>query len=169
MIEILIDDEMRLNAQNKVNKVQFDLKKEQNKFGSDRSRTVIGYLGEQLVLSYLGEAVDEDNFEYDLMYKNLKIEVKTIACKFKPKEDYLCTVNSPNDAIRKQAADYYIFTRILNDHSKGWILGYMKCAEFFEKGKFVKKGSEALSGLYFSKSNATTLPISKLHLMRNDK
>ena len=45
----------------------------------------------------------------------------------------------------------------------------MKCAEFFEKGKFVKKGSEALNGLYFSRGNATTLPISELHLMRNDR
>ena len=160
---------MLFNAKQKLNAITFDENKKQNKFGSNEERTLAGYLGEQLVLSHLQTAVHSDTFEYDLLYKNKKIEVKTISCGFKPKLDYLCVVNScKDDGVRKQLADYYIFTRVKNCLTVGWILGYIKCHDFFKQGTFVPKGSEPISGIVFSKANATVLPISLLTLMKGD-
>ena len=67
------------------------------------------------------------------------------------------------EGIHKQSADFYIFLRILNDQSKGWLLGCMPCTEFFKKGKFVEKGSTVVKGVQFVKANATVLPINQLY------
>lgn len=169
MIEIQITNEMKSYAEKKINLIKFNSNKNLNKFGSEKNRTMTGYLGEQIVMAYLKTAINVDDYEYDLLYNNIKIEVKTISCKFKPKLDYLCTVNSCNDVgTHRQSANYYIFTRIINDLSVGWILGYMKCSEFFEKGKYITKCSEAVAGISFDKANATVLPISELNLMKGD-
>ena len=169
MIEIIITNEMIVSAKLKSDSVKFDSGKKSNRFGFEKNRTFVGYLGEQMVMQHLKTSVDIDDYEYDLIYNDIKIEVKTISCKFKPRLDYFCTVNSCNDiGVRKQSADYYIFTRILNDYSIGWILGYMKCDDFFKRGKYIEKGSEPINGLTFEKGNATVMPISELHLMKGD-
>lgn len=169
MIEIIITADMIKKSQDKADKVKFDANKNLNKFGSEKNRTLIGYLGEQLVLHHLKTATDVDDYEYDLLYNETKVEVKTISCKFKPRPDYLCTVNSCHDVgTHKQSADYYIFTRVLNDLSVGWILGNIKCEDFFKKGKFIAKGSEAIAGISFDKANATVLPISELNAMKSN-
>ena len=156
------------SAQQRANIISFD-KKELNKFGSEKERTVIGYLGEELVKNFLNITNITDSYDYDLQYKGYKLEVKTISCKFKPLSDYLCTVNSHDlNNVHKQNADYYIFTRIVNDKSKGWVLGYMKCKEFFEKGTFIKKGTKVISNVNFEYANATTLEINKLHKFKKD-
>ena len=94
--------------------------------------------------------------------KEKRLEVKTISCKFKPREDYWCTVNSHDlTGVHKQKADFYIFLRILNDKSIAWLLGYISCEEFFEKGEFIKKGRD-FGDFKFVKANATILPISEL-------
>ena len=68
-------------------------------------------------------------FEKIDMHKK-KLEIKTINCKFKPRPDFLCTVNSHDlSGVYKQNADF----------RKGWILGWIPCEEFFEKGEFVAK------------------------------
>jgi hypothetical protein len=70
--------------------------------------------------------------------------------------------------MHKQNADYYIFTRIINDKSIGWILGYMKCKEFFEKGNFVEMGTKIADGVNLDHAHATTLEINKLHRFKKD-
>lgn len=170
MIEVAITSDMLVNAQKKIDRIKFDATKGLSKFGSEKDRTSFGYLGEQMVLSYLELAEDIDNYEYDILYEGERVEVKTISCKFEPPEHYLCTVNSHNLAgIHKQSADFYVFTRILNDKSVGWILGYISCSEFFERGTFVAKGTELISGVNFEKANATVLEISKLEPIENFK
>ena len=166
-IEVDITQDMIDKAQQKIDKINFDVNKGLSKFGSEQSRTLVGYLGEQMVASHLKIAIDVDGYDYDLMYKNFKVEVKTISCKFMPLPHYLCIVNSHNlEGVHKQRADYYIFTRILNDKSKGWILGNIKCKDFFEGGTFVPKGTEVIKDVDFSKANATTLEIFKLNPMK---
>ena len=56
------------------------------------------------------------------------------------------SVGSDTTQLEKQLAqfdavcDYYLFTSIYGDYSRGWILGYLKKEEFFEKAIFFKKG-----------------------------
>lgn len=168
MIEINITKEMIKSAQDRADKFSFN-RKELSKFGAEKSRTVFGYLGEEIIKDFLGIKTITDSYDYDMEYKGYKLEIKTISCKFKPLPHYLCTVNSHDvNSMYKQDADYYIFTRIINDQSKGWILGYMKCKEFFEKGSFVKMGTKIADGVNLDHAHATTLEISKLHRFKQD-
>lgn len=164
MQEILITSEMRSIAHQKTKHLHFNENRGLSKFGSEKNRTIVGYIGEQMVMDFLKIKSLDDQYNFDLIYLGKRLEVKTISCKFKPYPHYLCTVNSHNlNGIHKQSADYYVFLRILNDQSKGWILGYIPCAEFFEKGKFIEKGSQVVKGVQFVKANATVLPINQLH------
>lgn len=166
MNEITITDQMRTAAHLKTKHLHFDKNRGLSKFGSEKKRTIVGYIGEQMVKDFLNIKTDDDEFDYDLFYKGKRLEVKTISCKFKPYPNYLCTVNSHNlDGVHKQAADYYVFLRILNDQSKGWILGCMPCGEFFQKGEFVEKGAQVVKGVQFVKANATVLAIQELYSM----
>jgi len=168
VIEVLITKDMIKAAQNRADKFSFN-RKELSKFGSEKERTIFGYLGEELIKNFLDIQVITDSYDYDMEYKGNKLEVKTISCKFKPLPHYLCTVNSHDiNSMHKQNADYYIFTRIINDKSIGWILGYMKCKEFFEKGNFVKIGTKIADGVNLDYAHATTLEINKLHRFKKD-
>ena len=166
MHEITITPEMRDAAHKKVKHLQFNKNRGLSKFGSEKHRTIVGYIGEEMVMDFLKIKTIDDKFDYDLSFENKRLEVKTISCKFKPYPHYLCTVNSHNlNGVHKQSADFYVFLRILNDQSKGWLLGCIPCVEFFEKGKFIEKGATVVKGVQFVKANATVLPIHQLYNM----
>lgn len=173
MIEVEITPDMIARAERRLSRVQLDGGRASSKFGSESGRILTGYLGEQVAIEYFEIDVTQsrETFDYDLILKGKRIEVKSISCKFKPRDHYLCTVNShdPN-GVHKQGADYYLFIRILNDNTRAWLLGYMACDEFFRKGQFIEKGKNITDDICFEKANATVLPISKLHkLKRRDK
>jgi hypothetical protein len=164
MINVAITKEIIEYAEKKLNKIQSNSNIGLSKFGSEKHRILVGYIGEKIIMNYLSLKEDVDDFNFDLLSKkNKRLEVKTITCKFKPKEDYWCTVNSHDlNGVHKQNADYYVFLRIMNDFSKGWILGWISCDEFFEKGTFVSKGTD-FDKFKFEKANATILPIKELN------
>jgi hypothetical protein len=168
MVEIIISKEMISKATQRVDKFQFDESKGMSRFGSEKERTLFGYLGEEMVIQYLKIDVAEEDYEFDLLYRSKKMEVKSVSCKFKPPSHYLCTVNSYDlSGVHKQEADYYIFCRILNDKSKGWILGFIECDQFFKKGTFVPKGSNVFPGQRFDKANATVMRIEELRPVKD--
>jgi len=167
MIEVKISKETILHAERKLMSVEKQ-SSILSKFGSEKNRIKVGYIGEKIVMDYLNLNKDMDDYEFDLLSnKGKKLEVKTITCKFKPKLHYWCTVNSHDlKGVHKQKADYYIFLRILNDFSKGWILGWISCKDFFQKGTFVKKGKD-FEKFQFVKANATILEIKQLNSFNN--
>ncbi|MGB3590185.1 MAG: hypothetical protein WBA16_00735 [Nonlabens sp.] len=164
MIAIDIPKSTISYAKEKLRQVSHADHRNLSKFGSERDRILVGYIGEKIIMDYLRLEIDSDTYDYDLISnKGKRLEVKTITCKFKPKPDYWCTVNSHNlSGVHKQEADFYIFLRILNDYSKGWILGWKECKTFFEEGTYVEKGTD-LGKFKFVKANATILPIEKLN------
>tara|TARA_R110000744_G_scaffold224033_1_gene342671 strand:+ start:50 stop:556 length:507 start_codon:yes stop_codon:yes gene_type:complete len=164
MVEFKIKDNIIKYAINKLNKVENCVNVNPSKFGFEKKRIFEGYIGERIIMEFLKISKDVDCFEYDLMSnKGKKLEIKTISCKFKPLESYLCTVNSHKiNGIHKQKADYYIFLRILNDYSSSWILGWFPCDDFFKIGNFIPKGKD-FGKFKFVKANATVLEISKLN------
>lgn len=168
MIEVLITPDIVEYANNKLEHVNTRDNLGLSKFGSERDRILVGYIGERIMMKHLGLKNDEDKYHYDLISnKGKKLEIKTITCKFKPKPDYWCTVNSHDlSGVYKQNADFYIFLRILNDYSKGWILGWISCQDFFEKGTYIKKGKD-FGKFKFVKANATILPINELSKFKN--
>lgn len=170
MIEVAISKEVVAYAKKRLAQVAVEGNLGLSKFGSEKARILVGFIGEKIVMDYLALDQDVDTYDFDLVSKNGKrLEVKTITCKFKPKEDYWCTVNSHDlSGVHKQKADYYIFLRILNDFSIGWILGWIPCKEFFDKGEFVAKGKD-FKKFKFEKANATILPINQLNKFNADK
>lgn len=95
----------------------------------------LGFLGEIVVAEHYGWK-HENSYDYDVMNKNYKIDVKTKGRKVKPKEDYFATVYNYNT---KQACDYYYFTSIYNEE-KAFLMGVIKKEDFYSKATFNKKG-----------------------------
>ena len=163
MTEINISESILLNAKKRTMYVNTE-SDVLSKYGSEKKRILEGYIGEEIIKSYLNIETNSDTYDFDLVSnKNKRLEIKTVSCSFKPKDNYLCTVNSHSDQyVHKQNADYYIFLRILKDYSKAWILGWIECDKFFEQGTFVKKGTD-FGKFNFVKANATVLEINKLN------
>lgn len=161
-IPIEITKAMIVRAESRARGISFDTSKDPRQFGSEPGRTVFGYLGEELVLSRFPGSIS-DAYDFDMILYGQKIEVKSVSCKFEPFPHYLCAVNSCEDGVHRQEADLYVFVRILNDMSQGWILGYMPCREFFQKGRFVPKGEIAAKDICFTKANATVISIENLY------
>lgn len=163
MIEVKIKEQHLTTSLKRLNEVNIKTNTP-SKFGYENKRIYEGYIGEELVRDLLNIELISDTYDYDLISnKGKKIEVKTVSCKFKPKPNYLCTVNCHSlKEKNKQKADYYIFVRIRNDYKVGWVLGWIKCKDFYKKGVFVEKGKD-FGNFKFTKANATTLQIKDLN------
>ena len=163
MVELSVNKEIIKKANDRLNLITTKDNR-LSKFGSERKRIYEGYIGEEIIKKYLNINHVTDDYNYDLISnKGKRLEIKTVSCSFKPKLDYLCTVNSHSlDHIHKQNADYYIFIRLLKDYTKAWILGWIECAKFFKIGTFVSKGKD-FGKFKFVKANATVLEINKLN------
>jgi hypothetical protein len=119
---------------------------------------VIGFLGEIIVSNKL-KAKIENTYDYDLIKKGIKIDVKSKKCTSKPKPYYDCSVAAYNT---KQKCDFYVFVRILDTMDVGWICGIIDKKTFFEKSKLYKKGfCDESNGLIF-KENTYNLEIQNL-------
>ena len=135
--EIRISQDMRDRAKAKYNKINIDPEKNKRRFASEGRRLLYGYLGEVVVIDYYG-VDDIDDYEYDIVIGEHKVDVKSISCKFKPPTSYLAAVNScETEGEHRQDADIYIFVRIREDCEVGWILGFIECYNFFKKSKFI--------------------------------
>ena len=126
---------------------------------------VYGFLGEQIAQLVLGgEIVNKGknyNVDYDLVLEDgVTVEVKTKKTKFEPKDYYECSVADLNT---KQKCDVYVFTRILKDMTKGWILGYLNKEDYFKKATFLKQGEIDPSNNWKVSTDCYNLSINKLN------
>jgi len=97
---------------------------------------IAGYLGQLLVKLYL-DGIDDDTYDYDVMKDNIRYEIKTKRCKFKPREDYACSVCAKN---ARQDCDYYVFVRVTYDYKNAWILGKKNSKKYLKESLYCKKG-----------------------------
>ena len=108
---------------------------------------IVGFLGEIIVAEYLDIILD-NTYDYDLIYKNKKIDVKSKKVTTPPKSYYECNL--------------YVFTRIKNDLSAGWIVGYLDKKEYLDSSKFLKKGEIDSDNNWKVLTDCYNLPINKL-------
>ena len=120
----------------------------------------IGFLGEELVKQHLG-LTDSNTYDFDLIYKNKKLEVKTKERTVQPKSFYNATVAAYNP---NQKCDAYVFTSILKNLSVGWICGFIDKAEFYAKATFNRKGDPE-TPLFKFKADCYNLTYDKLHMI----
>ena len=106
-----------------------------------------GRLGELALAKHLGAGV-EDHKDYDLIYNDSKVEVKTKRRATKPKSNYTVNIAATS---KHQKPDKYAFLSIeYADRDSGgnysdlqyiWLCGYKSAEQFFEEAEFWPKGT----------------------------
>ena len=137
MIEVEITEEQRDRAYDISNPGKVF---NQNKTGARAG--FIGALGEIVVSDYLGikpHVYDEELevYDYDIMYKDKRLEVKTMNLYKPPSEITDCCTTT----YYSQKCDGYVFVGLLADKSKAWIEGYITAKRFFKDATLMEKGT----------------------------
>jgi len=121
---------------------------------------IYGKLGEVIVRDYCSTLTDthlSPTYDYDLTIGGLKAEVKTKKTSVEPKPHYNCGVTGYNPS---QKCDIYVFVRILDDMSNGYILGFLPRSDFFSMAVFCKK--DALDDGWSFRSDCYNVTVSQL-------
>ena len=125
---------------------------------------IYGALGEIVVHDYFSKLYDCElcnTYDYDLIIKNHKVDVKTKRTTVKPQPHYNCSLFWNT----KQKCDFYYFVRVLENKTKAFILGYISKEAFYEKATKCK-GGESENEYFKFKSDGYNLPISELNKFR---
>ncbi len=154
MIEIKLTKEIVEQCKNKAK----DIGKLNNSITKGQGN-LAGIVGEYIVHKYLKNSEWKNTYDYDLIYNDNKIDVKTKRCNSKPKENYDCSVAKTS---LHQNCDEYVFVRVLNDMSKGWILGWMDKDEYLNRATFMVKGEIDPRNNFRVRADCYNLPISEL-------
>jgi len=125
-----------------------------------------GVIGEYLVHKHLEGSKWENQYGYDLKYKNKTIDVKTKRSKYKPLEFYDVAIA---ETSLHQECDEYIFVTILNDMSKAWIVGGMEKEKYFNSARKMIKGQVDPSNNFKVKSNCYNMKIEKLNQINSEE
>lgn len=133
MIVLPIVEEMVVLAKRRAERVPYlnnSIRKQKGK--------VIGCLGE-IAVNYLlgGDLVSDVSMDYDIVYRGLKLEVKTKETTVIPQYNYEASVSDNNIS---QNCDVYVFCRILNDYSLGYLCGMMRREDFVNRSRYLTKG-----------------------------
>ena len=120
---------------------------------------VHGFLGEIITSKFLKSKLS-NTYDYDIIYNNIKTKRVTTP----PRDYYECSVASLNT---KQLCDIYVFTRVLKEMTKGWLLGYINKKDYFDKAVLLKKGDIDPSNNWKVKTDCYNLPINKLNNIEN--
>ena len=120
---------------------------------------IAGFIGEQIALQCLGGEW-QNTYEYDILMPNGKrIDVKTKQTSVAPLPDYDCSIAKFNT---KQDCDSYAFGRVKKDLTIGWYLGTIAKDSFFDKARFMKKGTVDPSNNYKVQADCYNLKIKDL-------
>lgn len=85
-----------------------------------------------------GRILSDKSYDFDWISPKLFLfEIKAKERNVVPQPWHNCAVKEYNT---KQKCDYYLFTSIFGDYSRGWILGYIKKESFFDLAEYYKSG-----------------------------
>jgi len=154
MIEIKLTKETVEQCKNKAK----DIGKLNNSITKGQGN-LAGIVGEYIVHKHLKNSEWKNTYNYDLIYNDNKIDVKTKRCNSKPKENYDCSVAKTS---LHQNCDEYIFVRILNDFSLAWIVGKKNKKEYFKLARKMVKGQIDPSNNFIVRADCYNLQINGL-------
>jgi|TARA_R110000765_G_scaffold323168_1_gene414866 hypothetical protein len=120
---------------------------------------IAGFVGEQIALCCLGGEW-QNTYEYDILMPNgQRVDVKTKQTSVTPLPDYDCSIAKFNT---KQKCDSYAFVRVKKDLTVGWYLGKIDKDDFFNKARFMKKGTVDPSNNYKVQADCYNIKIKEL-------
>lgn len=123
--------------------------------------SIAGFLGESLANQILcGTMVGDESYEYDILADGVRWDVKTKLTSCQPKADYDVSVSYYQQT---QECDRYCFCRVRDDYTEGWVLGWMKKRDFFQKARFYEKGWIDPSNGFEVRETCYSLAISQLN------
>ena len=163
MIEIKITPQMKKRAWAKA--------RQMGKLRNSITRgqgNIAGFLGEEIANALIKGEVS-NTYNYDIVYKNIKYDVKTKRCTSPPKSHYECSVAAYNT---KQKCDRYAFVRIewvKGKWGRAWVLGWLDHDEYFEKAEKLNRGEIDRSNGFMVKADCYNVPISELRNFRRRK
>lgn len=126
---------------------------------------IYGKLGEVIVNDYCTRLTTTNyspTYDFDLIIGGLRAEVKTKRTTVKPKPHYNCSISGYNPS---QNCDIFVFVRILEDMSIGYILGFITREQFFNLATYSSKGD--LDYGWSFKSDNYNVTVSQLRLFKN--
>jgi hypothetical protein len=125
-----------------------------------------GFVGENALKHYLNIplTLDQNTYDYDVVYQDFLIDVKSKKTSVIPRPDYECSVANYNT---RQKCTHYVFTRILYHPEKRlpnsiYIMGFLPKEEYYAKARFLQKGQKDGSNGFIVRSDCWNLPYSQL-------
>jgi hypothetical protein len=119
---------------------------------------MVAYIGEEVVKQVLGGEI-KDTYDYDIIYKETKVDVKTKERTVPPRDYYECSVADFNT---KQDCDEYAFVSVLHNLKEAWYLGKISKKKFYETATFHKKGEVDPDNNFTFRADCYNIPINKL-------
>lgn len=123
---------------------------------TDMKSAIYGAIGELVVSTYYREPL-EGKKDYDIILFGHTFDIKTKRCNSVPRPHY--NVSVPVSSLHQQCS-YYMFTRVHEDKTTAWILGYASKEQLLE-GEFLRKGQSDGAGFEVS-ADCYNLKISQL-------
>jgi hypothetical protein len=121
---------------------------------------IVAYIGEEVAKQVLGGEI-EDTYDYDIIYGETKVDVKTKERTVPPKAYYACSVADFNT---RQDCDEYAFVNVLDNLQEAWYLGKISKKEFYKIATFHKKGEVDPDNNYTFRADCYNVPIRKLSI-----
>jgi|TARA_Y100000310_G_C20098893_1_gene541770 hypothetical protein len=155
----MIEIKLSQNIINKCRSRAKDIGKLKNSITRGKGN-LAGIIGEYIVHKHLKNSKWENTYDYDLIHKNKKIDVKSKRCNSPPLDFYECSIA---ETSLHQECDEYVFVRILNDFTKAWILGRMTQKKYFKTARKMIEGQVDPSNNFTVKTNCYNIPIKELN------
>ena len=131
----------------------------------DKKFLPYGVCGELVVRTFLKKPYhpQASDYEYDLVYRGKKIEIKTTVMKssYVPQPWWTMKVRTGF-----QKCDVYVFAVISEDYSSGYITGWITKSEFEEFSKLIKKGEYLYPSKNIAKHDCHIITIDELYDIR---
>jgi DNA primase len=121
----------------------------------------IGFVGQYAAAKFLN-VPERNSADFDLVYRHLRLEVKSRSCTSKPLGYYRA---GDFNHVPLQACDAYLFTRVLAPQKETvWLLGWLTKSEFLRQAQAWKKGEvdPGGDGLFCFAEDSLVIEISKL-------
>jgi hypothetical protein len=163
MVEVEVTEEMLSRAQERADKMG-EIRNSITKGDGNLS----GFLGEEVVMEYLGNCEYAGTYDYDIVYhsegEEYKVEVKTKRRTVEPKANYTCHIAKSS---AHQRPDIYVFCQVNSKENpiRAWVLGWLPGHLFYDVATYVSKGQRDLDG-YIQKVNAFVCRVSDLNPSR---